>query len=63
MAWGQVAVEVASDQQDRLVQHVGIPWGFPKRSVEGTWSGLTFSLSSAMRLVGLIWVLQEIFPD
>lgn len=62
VAWGQVAVETASDQPDRLVQHVGIPWGIPRRSVGGTWSGLTSLLSSTIRLVGLIWVLQEIVP-
>lgn len=53
MAWGQVAVVVTSDQQDRLAQHVGIPWGFLKCSVEGTWSGLTRSFCwSALGVTG-----------
>lgn len=32
---GQMAVEVTSGKQDRFVEHVGNPWGFPKTCGEG----------------------------
>lgn len=56
-----MAVEVASDQQDRLVQHVGIPWGFPQSSVERDLAGSNFlSVEHNEACAGLIWMLQEI---
>lgn len=32
---GQMVVEVAVERQDRFVEHVGNPWGFPNRFGKG----------------------------
>jgi hypothetical protein len=45
-----MAVEMASDKQDRFVEHVVIPRGFPKRSGEGNLVRSHFLHSGTIRL-------------